>query len=312
VPEVSALHPALAPAVALALLAAGTALTFALDALLGAAVAGRPLAAAARAPWTKAAFAWRRAVATTERPDGLLWIVAPAAYAALAGAALCVVPLGEGLFLADVRTGIVFFGAAEALAIVAIFLHGWAPNSYLPLMGAYRFVGLGLSYELLSMFVLIATALPAESLQVSAIVRSQAGLWNVVRQPLGLPLWLVVASGVTFWGPLNVADGRDLAGGTSAEVSGRARLLWQAARGAMLAVFGAMGAAAFLGGWHGPLLPGWAWMILKTALVIALVVLLGHGLGRIRAERLVPLVWTVLLPLSFVGLLGAGLWSLWS
>lgn len=42
--------------------------------------------------------------------------------------------------------------------------------SQLSLIGAYRFVALGLSYELLSMFVLIATALPARSLQVSAMV----------------------------------------------------------------------------------------------------------------------------------------------
>lgn len=160
------------------------------------------------------------------------------------------------------------------------------------------------------MFVLIATALPAESLQVSAIVRSQEGLWNVVRQPLGLPLWLIVTSGVTFWGPLDVADGRDLASGTSAEVSGRSRLLWQLARGAMLAVFGAMGAAVFLGGWYGPWLPGWAWMLVKTALVVALVVWLGHRVGRVRTERAVTLIWTVLLPLSFLGLLGAGLWVL--
>jgi hypothetical protein len=99
-------------------------------------------------------------------------------------AALALVPVAPGVAVADVRTGIVVFGAAEALAIVAVFLHGWSPNSPFPLLSGYRFVGVALSSELLSMFVLIAAAIPAESLSIGAIVDSQAGLWNVVRQPL--------------------------------------------------------------------------------------------------------------------------------
>ncbi|MFB6375590.1 MAG: complex I subunit 1 family protein, partial [Bradymonadaceae bacterium] len=211
---------------------------------------------------------------------------------------------------ADVRAGIVIFGAAEALAIVAIFMHGWSPNSHLPLIGAYRFVALGLSYELLSMFVLIAAALPAESLQVSAVVEAQSELWNVVRQPLGLPLWLVVTLGVTFWGPLDLADANDLAGGTSLEASGRQQLVWQTARRGMLFVFCAMGAAVFLGGWYGPWLPGWAWMLVKTLVLVLAVTWIGHRVGRIPAERAVSYLWTVGLPLSFVGLAIAGLEAL--
>ena len=84
------------------------------------------------------------------------------------------------------------------------------------------------------MFVLIAAALPAESLSIGAIVASQQSVWNVVRQPLGLPLFLIVTAGVTFTGPLGVVDAADLAGGGAAEVGGVHRLVWSAARAAML------------------------------------------------------------------------------
>src|SRR3546814_10002511 len=50
---------------------------------------------------------------------------------------------------------------------------------------------------LLSMFVLIAAALPAESLAVSAIGDSQASVWNVVRQPPGLLLFLLLGLSLT-------------------------------------------------------------------------------------------------------------------
>jgi NADH-quinone oxidoreductase subunit H len=272
--------------------------------------ARRSPAGALLQPLRSAALLLRREPNTTERPDAVLWAVAPAAYAALAAAALAVVPLAEGVAIADVRTGIVLFGAAEALVMVAVFLHGWAPNSHLALLGGYRFVALALSYELLSMFVLIAAALPAESLRVSAIVESQAGLWNVVRQPLGLPLWLIVTLGVTFLGPVNVADGADLASGTSVESSGRQRLAWEAARGGMLTVFSLMGAAVFLGGWHGPLLPGWAWIVVKGLVVMLLVLWLRHHVGRVPTERAVGLLWKVGLPLAFLGLLQAGIVAL--
>ena len=135
-------------------------------------VGGRAVLRAPLEPIRSAAVMLRQETVTTERPDFLLWSLAPAAYAAAAAGALAVVPLAPRVAIADVRTGIVLFGAAEALAIVAIFLHGWSANSLPALIGGFRFVAVGLSYELLSMFVLIAAALPAESLQVSAIVEA--------------------------------------------------------------------------------------------------------------------------------------------
>lgn len=308
--EAYALPPWSAALLAPALLLAGAYTAAVVDELTAALAAGRAAGGALLAPLRSASLLLRQDTPPTERPDALLLTLAPAAYAGVAAAALVVVPLGDGVAMADVRTGIVLFGAAEALAIVAIFLNGWAWNSHLPLMGGYRFVALGLSYELLSMFVLIAAALPAESLRVSAIVESQAGLWNVVRQPLGLPLWLVVTLGVTFRGPMNLADGADLAGGTSAEAAGRPRLLWETARGGMLLVFSAMGAAVFLGGGRGPLLPAWAWMLAKTLALMVVASLLSRWFARVRAERAVTLLWTVGLPLAFLDLLIAGVEAL--
>jgi NADH-quinone oxidoreductase subunit H len=242
----------------------------------------------------------------TERPDSLNWQLAPAAYLALAGAGLAVVPWSATLIPTDISTGLVLWGSVEALATVVIFLHGWSANALLPLIGAYRYVALGLSYILISMFVLIGVALPAESLQVSAVVGSQRELWNVLRQPLGLPLFLIVGLGVSFWGPLNLADSADLAGGTEAEISGPSRLVWQWARRAMLVAFSAMAATAFLGGWLGPWLPGPVWLALKTLAVMALLLWLGRCLARVCPERLVTLAWVVFLPLSFLDLIWAG------
>ena len=175
-----------------------------------------------------------RPVVRTEAPDRLTGVLAPASYLALSFIGLSVVPVASGYALVDSPVGVVVWGACEALVVVAVFLHGWSPNSPFPLIGAYRYAAIALPMMLPSMFVLIAAALPAESLSLTAIVRSQETLWNVLRQPLGLPLFLLTGLALTLRGPFDFADGADLAGGTSAEDSGPARALWQGARLAML------------------------------------------------------------------------------
>ena len=177
--EVSSLPAVGAVALVAALLIVGSYVAAVVADMASRAIAGRGFDAtrSLTVPVHTARFLSRQQVVTTERPDTLLWVLAPAAYLGLAAAALSVVPLSSGVVVADVRTGIVVFGAAEALAIVAVFLHGWSPNSPFALIAGYRFVAVALSYELLSMFVLIAAAIPAESLSIGAIVESQQGLW---------------------------------------------------------------------------------------------------------------------------------------
>ncbi|HEV2767729.1 MAG TPA: NADH-quinone oxidoreductase subunit H [Acidimicrobiales bacterium] len=298
------------PALALvgAVLTAGAGALAMLDHLVGARTAGRPvrLLAALGQPVARSALLLLTRRATTPRTDAAAWALAPAVLVGMAAAAVAAVPWDRGVAVADVDDGIVLVGAAFAVVMVGVYLHGWAANSPLPLHGGYRFVALALSYEMPLALVLIAAALPAESLSIGAIVESQAGTWNVVRQPLGLPLYLVAGAGLAFWGPLNVPDAGDLGGGTAAEVSGPARLAWAGAQGAVLTAVAVVGAGVFLGGWHGPLLPGAAWTALKALALLALLAGARHRLARVRLERFVVLAWTVLIPLALVDVFVSG------
>jgi len=306
------------PAILRAVLGLGAALvggayvTVVIDCLVGRAVARLPLrpAAALAAPAREAALLLLQRRSETERPDAALWAFAPALLGALAAAAMVVTPLSPGLGFPNISAGIVYFGAAMAMVMVAVYLHGWSANSTFPLVGAYRFVAEALSYEMPLALVLIAAALPAESLAVGDIVRSQAEVWNVVRQPLGLPLYLVAGLGLAFWGPLNWPDAADVGGGTAAESSGVQLLLWRAARAAVLVAVAAMGSAAFLGGWLGPWLPGTAWMVLKTLVLVAVMVTAGHLAARVRLERFVVVSWAVFIPLALVDVFASGLLAL--
>ena len=296
-----------------AALVAGAYATTVLDRLTGRVVARQPLRPiyALATPIREAALLLLQRPSETERPDAQAWTFAPAFLGALAAAALVVIPLSPALALPEIEAGIVHFGAAMAMVMVAVFLNGWSANSTFPVAGAYRFVAEALSYEMPLALVLIAAALPAESLNVAEIVRSQESLWNVVRQPLGLPLYLIAGLGLAFWGPLALPDAADLAGGTAAELSGVQLLLWRAARASVLVAVAAMGAAAFLGGWWGPWLPGAMWMIVKTLALLTVLVTAGHLVARVRLERFVVISWVVLIPLALVDVFLSGLFALW-
>src|SRR3546814_18279245 len=78
------------------------------------------------------------------------WPLAPALYLILAAVGMSVVPFAPGFVVADLDAGIVLWGACEALTVVVVFLHGWSANAPLPLIGAYRYVAIGLPAMLIS------------------------------------------------------------------------------------------------------------------------------------------------------------------
>lgn len=292
------------------LIALGMAFAASADRWIVARMAGRPAQAVLVGPWRNAAAWMLQQRSRTEHPDALTWRLAPALYFTVAVAGLAAVPWAQGQALADLPAGVVLWGACEALAIVAIFLNGWSANAPLPQIGGYRFVAVGLPAMLLSMFVLIGAALPAQSLSVSAIVEAQRPLWNLVRQPLGLPLFMLMGLAITLRGPFDQGDAADLAGGTASELSGPARLVWCGAKLAMLTAFSAMGTSAFLGGYLGPWLPGPVWLVLKTLLLLVLTIALAQRFARPPPARLMTWLWIVLLPLAFLDLVIAGVLAL--
>ena len=294
-------------------LVAGVYLVAVLERLAVLRVAGAPggrRGAALAGPAADAALMLLQRPSATERPDRAAWVLAPALLAGLAAAMLAPVPFGQGFAAADSPHGILLFGAAAALVIVPVFLQGWSPNSIFPLIGAYRMLSQGLSYMIPLALALIAAVLPAESLSIGDIVADQGRLWNVIRMPLGLPVFLAAAAGLAFYGPLALPSSPELAGGIELEAAGVDAVSWRAGQRAVLVAASAMAASVFLGGWQGPVLPGAVWLAVKTAALLVLYVVVRQFVPRLRPEQFVAFGWVVLLPLSLVNIFVTGWWLL--
>lgn len=234
--------------------------------------------------------------------DTLLWRLGGALVPVAAVLAALVIPLGPAA-VSDLSIGVVWFNAMETLMWAALWMLGWGANSVWGLVGGYRFLIQGLSYELPHMFALTAAALGAGSLRVSDIVAAQEQVWFAVLMPAAFAVYLVSALAMAFWGPFGTPVGRDLVGGATAELSGADRLVFRAGRYMFLAVVAAMAAPLFLGGDAGPLLPGWVWTLVKTAGVLALLVWLGHRLPAVRMDRFAEVGWVVLIPVTLLQVL---------
>jgi NADH-quinone oxidoreductase subunit H len=62
----------------------------------------------------------------------------------------------------------------------------------------------------------------------------------------------------------------------------------------------------FLGGWRGPLLPPWLWLVVKIVIVFFVMVWTRTTLPRVRIDQLMALAWRFLFPLAVINFLITG------
>ncbi len=282
---------------------AGLALAAAtLDGALAARSAGRPARTGLSAPLDETARLLRQRRRVTVAADSALWRAGGGGLLVAALLMVVVVPLGP-FTLADLPVGIVWFNAMDVVVWAAVWLAGWGPNSAHALVAGYRFLALALAYELPLMFALTAPAVAAGSLRVGEVAASQDGWWYVVQMPVAFLVFCAGVVAFSVWGPFSVPAGADVAGGILTELSGVDRLLVQAGRYALLVAGSAFAVPLFLGGGAGPLLPGWAWVLVKTSLLLAVLVALRRRLPALPPHRFAEVGWLVLLPLTLLQVL---------
>ncbi|MEU4244711.1 NADH-quinone oxidoreductase subunit H [Actinoplanes sp. NPDC026619] len=294
-------------AVCSAVVAAGVLLSFAaagsvVDGVLDPTTRTVGLGRRAGRPVWETARLLRQRRRSTVAPDALLWRGGTAAPLVIALLMAAIIPAGATA-AADPLVGVVWFNTLDVALWLIVWVAGWGANSVHALIGGYRFLAQALAYELPLMFALTAPAVAAGSLRISDVVARQHGLWFVVWMPVAFLAFLGAVAGFSLWGPLAYPAGRDIAGGVLAEPSGPDRLVLAAGRYALLAAGAGMATALFLGGGAGPMLPGWCWSVLKTAVVLVALVAVRRRLPVLRADRVMRLAWLVVLPATLLQLL---------
>lgn len=132
--------------------------------------------------------------------DRWLYQISPFIVFVGAFAAFAVVPFSPLYIAADLDVGLFYILAVGALAVIGIFMAGWASNNKYTLLGGIRSVAQIISYELPAGFVVLAIAMMAGTLSMQEIISQQGGgFWNwyVLGGPKGSTAESLV-TGATF------------------------------------------------------------------------------------------------------------------
>ena len=222
------------------------------------------------------------------------------------------IPFAPALGVADLNIGVLFFLAVSSLEIVGLFMGGWGSNNKYALLSAMRAVNQIISYDLPFIFVALVPVLLAGSLQMSAIVAAQQGLWFVAYPVLGqlaFVLFLVATLAAENRVPFDILEAEsELVAGFRVEYSGMKFALIQLGEYAHMLGTSFLGALLFLGGWLGPG-PAWLgpfWFLAKAILIFLVVTWVRWSFVRIRVDQILAISWKLLLPASIVLLLATG------
>ncbi len=269
-------------------------------------------------PFADAAKLLMKEVVIPQSATRLLFFIAPMLSIMPALAAWAVLPVGDGLVIADVNAGLLYVLAVAWMGVYGIILAGWASNSKYALLGALRAGAQVISYEIAMGFALVGVLMAAGSLNISAIVEAQAGpIWNWFWLPL-LPLFIVYwVSGLAETNrlPFDVAEGEsEIVAGFHVEYSGMAFAIFFLAEYANMIMISGLASIMFLGGWYSPVhgipllgplfswVPGIVWFCLKTAFFLFCYIWFRGTFPRYRYDQIMRLGWKVLIPVTVVWL----------
>jgi NADH-quinone oxidoreductase subunit H len=244
--------------------------------------------------------------------DDLLYLVAPGIMTICAIAAFAVIPVTPAFtvfgrtitgYITNLNVGVLYIFAISGMTAYGIVLGGWASNSKYSLLGAMRSAAQLISYEMSLGFSLVGVFILAQSVNLNAIIAAQHRVWFVLLQPLGFVLYVISATAEVNRAPFDLPEAeQELVAGYLTEYGGLKWGLYFLGEYVNMITVSAIAATLFLGGWQGPVLPGFMWFLLKVGAMIFVLFWLRATLPRLKYDRLMALGWKVLLPLGLLNI----------
>src|SRR5687767_13807933 len=226
-------------------------------------------------------------------------------------------PFAPGLGVADLNIGVLFFLAVSSLEIVCLFMAGWGSNNKYALLSAMRAVNQIISYDLPFIIAALVPVILTGSMQMSAIVTAQEGLWFAAYPVIGqlaFLAYLVSTLAAENRVPFDILEAEsELVAGFRVEYSGMKFALIQLGEYAHIIGTSFLGSILFLGAWAGPgpEYLGPIWMLLKAMFLFLLLTWIRWSFVRIRVDQILTLSWKFLLPATLTLLVATSFVVVW-
>ena len=233
-------------------------------------------------------------------------------FSALLGFA--VIPMGNGVHLADPETGLVFAFAASSIASLGLVMMGYASNNKYSLLGGLRAIASNIAYEIPLIITAASVIIFTGSLQMSEIVAQQteplvsiAGVtipqWFAFVNPFAFALFVLANLAEVGRNPFDVPEApTEIVAGYQTEYSSVYFVLIYLGEFIHIFLGGAIAATLFLGGPAGPVLPGFVWFTIKIWAFYLFTQWARSAVPRIRIDQFLDVGWKGMLVLSFANL----------
>ena len=211
---------------------------------------------------------------------------------------LAVIPVGPGQVAVDLSLGLFFALAVMGIGVIGSVMAGWASANKYSLLGGMRVAAQLVSYELPMVLAAASAAMAAGTLNLSGIAEAWEWWWLAWQAPAMAVFFL---SGVAELRrppfDMPVADS-EIIFGPYTEYGGLRFAFFLLAEYAGILVVCSLTTVLFLGGWQGPLLPGFVWTLIKVFLLAFVVIWFRVAFPRLREDQLQRLAWVYLVPIS--------------
>ena len=245
----------------------------------------------------------------------IVFVMAPMVTFSLSLVAWAVIPLSDGLVVADINVGILYLFAISSLGVYGILMAGWASNSKYAFLGALRSAAQMVSYEVSMGFIIISVLIVAGSLNLSDIVNAQKeSIWFVIPLfPIAV-IFFISTLAETNRHPFDLPEAEaELVAGYNVEYSSMTFALFFLGEYANMILMAGMTTILFFGGWLPPFdiapfnwLPGPLWFIIKMCMLLFIFLWVRATFPRYRYDQLMRLGWKVFLPISLAAVVIVG------
>jgi len=247
-------------------------------------------------------------------PDGVdrpAWDLAPLLIASSALLGFAVIPMGNGLHLADPEVGLAYVFATASIASVGLVMAGYASNNKYSFLGGLRAVAQNVAYEIPLILTGASVVIFAGSLQMSEIVAAQSQTligpipsWYAFVNPFAFVLFMIANLAEVGRNPFDIPEApTEIVAGYQTEYSSVYFVLIYLGEFIHIFLGGAIIATIFLGGPAGPVLPGIVWFLIKIWGVFLFTQWARSAIPRVRIDQLIEIGWKGMLVLSLANLL---------
>jgi NADH-quinone oxidoreductase subunit H len=243
----------------------------------------------------------------------VVFILAPMLTLLLSLLGWLVIPLDNGIVIADINIGILYLFGISGLGVYGIIMSGWASNSKYAFLGGLRSAAQMISYEVSIGLIILSVIICAGSMNLTEIILTQTNTWYFIPLFPQFIMFLISILAETNRHPFDLPEAEgELVAGYNVEYSGMGFALFFIAEYSNIILMSTMTVILFLGGFLPFTIPfinltpfdnSVIWLTLKLLIILFFFIWVRAAFPRYRYDQLMNIGWKIFLPFSLAFLL---------